>query len=96
LGKRKVATKEYGEQLIHKFKKTDGTILEFWGFDLMNRLLDAVPINCLTRVTCTGKEKSKKNPDNEFYNCKVLFDSTKTISDETQHTESNKNDDLPF
>ena len=86
---RKIVRNDIGDNSLHKFEKTDGTILEVWGFDLLNRSLMSVPPGCMTKITYTG---TKEENGKKQHQCTVLFDKLKKV--ETAH--STKTDDLPF
>jgi hypothetical protein len=91
LGSRLIDTDKYGEQHIHKFKKKDGSNIEVFGFDLLNRKLEAVPKLCMCKVTYLGKKNSTKKKDQNFHDCEVLYDLEVKLNGE-----QTKEDDLPF
>lgn len=93
LGKRKVDTKDFVEQLIHEFQKADGTELSAWGFDMLNNKLSTVPKLCQVEITYIGKEKAK-NSDNTFHNVQVFYDPE--IKLQSSSAIKLDNDDLPF
>ena len=57
-----------------------------WGFDIMDRLLESIPKNLMTKVSYTGLGKENKH-GNKPHTCEVLYD---------KENQRPKDRDLPF
>ena len=88
LGK-KVFENESGKYIVQEFTKKDGTALEVWGFDMLNRKLVNIPKGCLTKIIYTG---TKVDGDKKHHECTVFFDNEKLLTNLFKKDD----DDLPF
>lgn len=95
IGKRTIDTKEHGEATVHQFKaKSDGSLKEFFGFDMFNRKMLSVPSNCMTKITYLGKKAHAKDQTKSYHDISVLFDGKLKLG--ASDIPKQDNDDLPF
>jgi hypothetical protein len=62
------------KSLIHKFEgEKDTKITQVWGFDLLDRYLENIPMEVLTKVVYEGLKEDKK-ADKKAHQCIVYYD----------------------
>jgi len=75
---------------LHRFRDPDnGTIVDVWGFGMLDRELEVVPRGNMVKVEYFGMQKNEKRNRDEHL-CQVFF---APVPADSQGAE---NDDLPF
>ena len=63
------------ESIIHAFENVkDLGVIQIWGFDLLNRYLENIPKEVLTKVVYKGKVEKD---DKSAHQCEVYYDTDK-------------------
>ena len=79
---------------LYKFTDLQGNIYSMFGFTVLNRYMEAVPIGSLVRIYYTGKGKNKKGQD--MHTCKVFYKKVDAVESTGNDVEVKADDDLPF